>query len=272
LDLLAFSEAILLCTILGIISLRLGFVNLSGLAAALLVGVLIFSLPADGWKWFTVMLIFHGVASQSTRYKYAAKARTGYAQEKGGARSWRNIVANGGMAALLATVEGVWPSEIFVLGYIGAVSTATADTLATEIGLLNRGQPRLITNLRRRVAAGTSGGISPLGEAAALLATMIIGFSVWVLSLGSLGGNSLEVILLVAAASGLAGCTLDSLIGAIAQGIFQCRVCGSMTESKSHCGKQTIHIKGLSLIDNNVVNFIATAFGAAVAAAFSLYL
>jgi uncharacterized membrane protein len=83
LDLLAVSEAILLCTILGIISLRLGFVDLSGLAAALLVGVLTFSLPADGWKWFTVMFIFHGAASQFTRYKYAVKARTGYAQEKG---------------------------------------------------------------------------------------------------------------------------------------------------------------------------------------------
>ncbi len=218
------------------------------------------------------MLIFHGVASQFTRYKYETKARSGHAQEKGGARAWKNIVANGGIATLFAAAEGLSPSRIFALGYIGAVSTATADTLATEIGLLSRGQPRLITNLRRTVTAGTSGGVTPRGEAAALFGTMIIGFSSWILGLGNLNSNNLSVILLVASASGLAGCTIDSIIGAAAQAMFRCTLCGRTTENNRHCGGRTVHIRGFSLIDNNVVNLIATAFGAAVAASLSPFL
>ena len=148
------------------------------------------------------------------------------------------------------------------MGFLGAVATATADTLATEIGLLNPAQPRMITNLHRKVAAGTSGGISPFGELATLLGSLIIGLAAWLLGVAKLDGYSIGTILLITVLAGLVGCTIDSLIGASIQGMFKCAVCGRTTENKKHCGKSTQRIRGSGIIDNNMVNFIATGLGA----------
>ncbi len=265
-------EAFLACGILGVISFRFKFVDDSGLAAAFLIGILIFVLPPDGWKWFIVVLIFHGVAAQFTKYKYAMKRRMGFAQEKGGARAWQNIVANGGVAALFAVGEGLSHSNLLALGFIGAVSTATADTLATEIGLLSRSPPRLLTDLRRRVAPGTSGGVSPMGELATLLGAALIGLTTSFLGLGNIDGYGLTRLLFVAVISGFVGCTVDSLIGATVQGMFRCKKCDNITENKKHCGIATIPIRGSGLIDNNMVNFIATATGALFAVTMFLFL
>ena len=266
-DLLILTEALLACTIIGTASLKFKFVNPSGFVAAFIIGVMVFAMPPDGWKWFIVIMIFHMVAAQFTKYKYQTKRRLGFAQEKGGARAWQNVTANGGVAGLFALGEGLWPSGILAFGFIGAVATATADTLATEIGLLNRGQPRLITDLRREVSAGTSGGVSPMGELATLLGAVIIGLSAWLLGLDHLKTYGLSTAILVSMVAGSVGCTIDSIIGATIQGMFRCRVCGNITENKKHCGSPTAHLRGLNLIDNNTVNFIATAVGALVAVA-----
>ena len=63
-------------------------------------------------------------------------------------------------------------------GFIGAVATATADTLASEIGVLQ--EPRLITNFKK-VPAGTDGAISILGTSAAIVGAGIIGFASFLL-------------------------------------------------------------------------------------------
>jgi len=121
------------------------------------------------------------VAAQFTRYKYDTKRRRGFAQEKGGARAWQNVFANGEVAALLAISERLFANNIFLAGFIGAVATATADTLATEIGLLYPHNPRSIADLRKEVPPGTSGCVSPLGEFATLLGSSIIGLAAWLL-------------------------------------------------------------------------------------------
>lgn len=252
-------QAVLVCSILGAVSFKLKFVSFSGLIAAFFIGVLIFVFPPEGWKWFVIILIFHAVAAQFTKYKYEMKRRKGFAQEKGGARAWPNIVANGVVATLFAVAGGFSSLGVFLFGFIGAVSTATADTLATEIGLLNKDKPRLITNLRKEVPAGTSGGISPMGEMGTLLGGLIMGISVLLLKIGNHGN---EMILLAAVISGLIGCTFDSFIGATIQGMFKCKICQNVTENKKHCGNKTIRVRGSGYIDNNMVNLMATTVGA----------
>ncbi len=250
-------QAILICAILGALSFKLKFVSFSGLIAAFFLGVLIFVFPTEGWKWFIIILIFHTVAAQFTKYKYEIKRRKGFAQEKGGAREWPNIFANGGVATLFAIAGGLSSFGVFLFGFIGAVSTATADTLATEIGLLNKDQPRLITNLRKKVPAGTSGGVSLMGEIGTILGGLIIGISALLLEIGNY--NS---IIIAAVISGLIGCTFDSFIGATIQGMFKCKKCQNITENKKHCGNQTIKVRGSNFIDNNMVNLMATTVGA----------
>ena len=118
-----------------------------------------------------------------------------------GRRNERQVLANGGVAAL-AALAGSW-----VL-FAGALAAATADTWATEIGRHSRTQPRLISN-GMPVPAGTDGGITLLGTAGAIAgAWFIAGLSFL------LGQRSLLAI----AAAGVAGMTVDSLLGATVQG------------------------------------------------------
>ncbi len=247
----------------GLASFKAKIVDYSGLIAGILVGLSVFIIPEYGWKWFMVLLVFHLVAGQFTKYKYETKRKTGMAQEKGGARAWPNVFANGAMAAIMALSEGIIGGTIFLAGFLGAIGTATSDTLATEIGLLNPKPPRLITKLSRKVPAGTSGGVSPLGELATLFGSFIIGASAWLLYLGGplFEWNSFKLVLVVLIA-GTVGCTFDSLLGATIQGLYRCSTCNKITDNRKHCGKTSRHIKGMEWLDNNMVNFISTIVGA----------
>ncbi len=224
---------VVVCGICGWLSLRTRIVDKSGLVAGFVVGISIFVFPEDGWKWFTIILVFHLVAGQFTKYKYEAKRSRGFAQERGGARAWQNVFANGGFATLLAIGEGMYPSEISLAGFIGAVGTATADTLATEIGLLYPRDPRSIIDPRKKVPPGTSGGVSPFGEFATLLGSFIIGLAAWLLGVFPSPEWNLMRVMAVALISGFLGCTVDSMIGATVQGMFRCSICNKITESKN---------------------------------------
>jgi uncharacterized protein (TIGR00297 family) len=112
-----------------------------------------------------------------------------------------------------------------------------ADTLSSEIGGLYDG-PRLVTTLRR-VEPGTDGAITWQGELAGLSGALLVG----VLAAG--GAPLLDPVVPggVAAggavvAAGVAGMTLDSLLGALIEG---------------------------DRIGNQTVNFLATLGGAVVA-------
>jgi uncharacterized protein (TIGR00297 family) len=145
----------------------------------------------------------------------------------GTARNERQVIANGGVAAL-AALAGNW------LWFAGALAAANADTWATEIGTRTHTPPRLITSWAR-VPAGTDGGMTLLGTVggvagAALIAALSMGL--WP------GGLGLAMIVAVA---GVVGMLVDSLLGATVQG-------------------------KVWWMDNDAVNLAATLTGAAGAA------
>ena len=168
------------------------------------------------------------------------------------------------MATIFALLYPLSHSMLTLVGFVGSISAATADTLATEIGLLYAHQPRLITNLRRRVPTGTSGGVSTLGFYATLLGSFFIWLPTFLLG-SSLPFDALQKrLLLVVIAGGFAGSILDSVLGASIQGLHKCPVCGMTTEKEYHCGEITTLLRGYGNIDNNVVNFLAIGGGALV--------
>lgn len=134
------------------------------------------------------------------------------------------MFANGGVAAL-AALAGSWTA------FAGALAAATSDTWASEIGRHSRSLPRLISN-GTPVPAGTDGGITLLGTAGGIAgAGFIAGLSL-LLGQGTLLAN---------AAGGVAGMTVDSLLGATVQGKVR-------------------------WMNNDAVNLAATLTGAACAA------
>jgi uncharacterized protein (TIGR00297 family) len=215
-----------------------------------------------GPGWFAVVAVFFVLGVGFTWYKYGYKQKLGTAQEKGGARNWPNILANGGLAAAFASAEYLNGGTIFAALFLGAISTSAADTVATELGLLYEGTPRLITAPRRPVQPGTSGGVSPLGFAGAVLASVVIG----VMGIFFEVLPSSFLVVAVCAAGGLGGTLVDSILGALVQRKGYCAVCSKPTEALRHCGEPTKVTGGVAFIENNLVNLLSTAGGAAIAA------
>ena len=109
------------------------------------------------------MIAFFVLGTVATKLGYRIKAARGIAQEKGGARGWRNAWANGGVPALLAVLAGHGAARgratCSALAYAASVATAAADTCSSEIGKAYGRRTFLITTLRP-VPPGTEGAVS----------------------------------------------------------------------------------------------------------------
>jgi len=207
-DLLMVVVAVLVGFTFGYFAFRAKTADLSGLFSAALIGIilLIFAAP-QGTQWFLIMLTFFILGSAATRYRFEYKKRIGVDQGRGGARGYRNVFANGIIAAAAAVLFGVFQQPVFVVMYVGCVATAAADTLASEIGVTG-GIPYMITTLKK-VPIGTNGGVTPTGEFVALLGSFTV----------SLVALLLKVItpemMIICTIAGFVGTNIDSIVGAL---------------------------------------------------------
>lgn len=150
--------------------------------------------------WLLVILALFFIGTGATRYKEGIKEKQKLLQK---VRGSRNIMANGGMAMLMALLGGVYG----LYGFVGAVATATSDTVSSEIGVLSKRPPRMITNFKI-VPPGTDGGVSIWGSLWAFIGALAIGL----ISLLIMWDIKIVIIAVVA---GVGGQFIDSLIGAI---------------------------------------------------------
>ena len=206
-DLLMVVMAVIVGFTFGYFAFRAKTADLSGLFSAALIGIilLVFAAP-QGTQWFLIMLSFFILGSAATKYKFEYKKRIGVDQGRGGARGYRNVFANGIVAAAAAVLFGIFQQPVFIVMYVGCVATAAADTLASEIGVTG-GIPYMITTFKK-VPIGLNGGVSLTGEFVALLG----GFTI------SLVALLLNVItpemMIICTLAGFVGTNIDSLVGA----------------------------------------------------------
>ncbi len=273
-------SGLIVMSLLGVLSYRLGFVDISGLISAFVVGFTVWY--TGGPAAFTVMLFFFISAGLATKYKYKAKVKKNVAQEAKGKRSWRNVFGSGVIPMFfsigvfvtekLATLGLADPSWSFWMfgGFVGSVATTSADTLASEIGVFSKRKPRLITNLRRKVPAGTIGAVSLLGEGVALFAGFAIGIIIMIFAIFApnllpiTSAGQVLLIMPLAVLTAFIGCNLDSLIGAIAQNRYVCEICGAITDKEYHCDYETKYVGGFKRFTNAHVNFGSSGMGAAL--------
>jgi uncharacterized protein (TIGR00297 family) len=252
---------VLVIAVLAIIAVKSRAIDIEGAVSGSVITFLAFL--AGNFAWLLIIVIFFGVSSLFTKYKYDYKRKLGSAQEKFGIRSWQNSVANGGVAGIASTAELLLHSELLAIMFVASVAVALSDTLATEVGVLSKTKPKLITNPSKTVDPGTSGGVSFLGGGVAILSALCL--SLVSISLAIIGGDSLPSILDAAVSvvlGALIGVVLDSILGASIQGINKCIVCNRLTESFTHHGQKTVTVRGYRYFDNNVVNFVSILVGA----------
>ena len=187
--------------ILGFITYKRKALDIFGSLVMILMGVII--IFSAGTNWLLLILIFLILSLLATRYSKKYKRSLG---EYEGRRTSKNVISNGVVACFMAAFGGYYMP--FVGGFIGAIATATADTLASEIGVLH--QPRLITTFQK-VDPGTDGAVSVLGTVVGMVGAAIIGIAAYFLGIV---GNPFSAIL-VSVISGTVGCFMDSFLGAV---------------------------------------------------------
>ncbi|MGO4181897.1 hypothetical protein BK120_07230 [Paenibacillus sp. FSL A5-0031] len=224
--------------------------------------------------WFGLLIGFFVSSSVWSKWKrkHRAKEAAEAKYAKTGRRDAGQVWANGGVGLLLCAAHAIWPDEGWLFAYIGVMAAVNADTWATEIGALSKTAPRSVTS-GKPVTPGTSGGVTPLGSAAALAGAVFIGAVAALLlaapqpaeaAAGTLGGAA-AVYIAAAAAAGLAGAFADSLLGATGQAMYRCRVCGSEIERAAHCGSAAEQVRGFAWLNNDRVNLLSSLFAGVLA-------
>ncbi|RME83759.1 MAG: DUF92 domain-containing protein [Caldilineae bacterium] len=274
---MSFSPAIslalgfLLAAVVGLVAQRRGALRPGGVLGATLVGGFVFGL--GGPTWAGVLIAFFLSSTLLSFFRREHKSALLATAAKDGRRDFRQTLANGGLAALLAILAGIvtrqspwYPS--LALAYLGAISAATADTWATELGVLSPQPPRLLTT-GQPVPAGRSGAVSRYGLAASLGGGLFLGLSAFVLiqlaSLLTTGEWFLQdwFVIPLCAVAGLTGSLFDSLLGATLQHQRYCPRCHALTERSIHtCGTGTVYRRGILWLDNDLVNLLGTVAGA----------
>jgi len=266
------------------VAYRVGFLDRLGTIIAALMGLCVGY--TIGPVFLGVLIIFLTVNSLFTKMGYVKKALLGAAEPKGGARTWRSVAANGLSATLFAVIGAFMFKDVLLVGFMGAIAAASADTASTEVGLLSGSKPRLITNLSP-VEPGVSGGVTLLG---------LIGGIVGAISIGVVGllavhaiynalplkllapndpfipSSSLVRYVISITVGGFCGGVADSVLGATIQAKYVCMVCSKATEKPIHCGVESSLMSGVRFMDNDMVNVAATLLGAIVAIAIFLLL
>lgn len=208
------------------------------LLAALTGGLIGFAIyQGAGFTGIFLLSAFFLLGTLATSWKIELKEKERVAERDRGKRKPGQVLANGGVAAILGLIIWAYPetSVLLQLTMAGSLSAAAADTLSSELGMV---YGRRFYNIRtfRRDKKGLDGVISLEGTVCGIFGSVVIAL---IYSIG-FGWNLNFLIIIIA---GTIGNLVDSLLGA------------------------TLERKGV--IQNNTVNFLNTLAGAFAAMALS---
>lgn len=247
---------------------RAGALCRSGAIAAGILGTIVFGLGGVGWA--VVLLTFFVTSSLLSRLFNTKKLAVGQNFAKGSRRDYAQVAANGGVAGILVLccllLTQFDPDSVLLpllwVGFAASLAGANADTWATELGVLNKGRPVLLTSWHR-VPPGTSGAVSLAGTLAAVAGSGLVAAAAWMVGLAGwipAGGPPLYSQFLVITLGGVIGAFVDSFLGATFQVVYYCEKCQKETErSPLHtCGNATMRKRGVRWLNNDWVNTACT--------------
>lgn len=202
----------------------------AGAVTGLIVGLLAYI--GAGFTGLAMLTLFFSAGSWATGWRRNSKTEMNAAEKNTVGRTAGQVLANGGVAALLGAMAWCMPAykTLLYLMMAGSLASAAADTLSSELGTVYGRRFYNVLTLKKDTR-GLDGVISLEGTLIGVVGAALIAL---VYAVGF--GWGVEVVLIVLAGS--IGNLADSVLGA------------------------ALERKGV--IENNVVNFLNTATGALV--------
>ena len=230
---------------------------------------------------------FFMTSSILTKFKSRAKAKIEDDFKEGGQRNWVQVLCNGGPNTLYAFLylfyqypfdASINTNDQFggflLLASMCGFACCNGDTWASEVGsVLASSNPRLITTWKE-VPKGTNGGVSLVGTLASAAGGGVVGLAYYLSGLAVEEGGCLSCLggvelVGLGVVSGFVGSMIDSLFGATVQ------YSGYDKEKKRVVameGKNVTHICGADLLDNHLVNLLASLVTGVLVAGVVVYL
>jgi len=204
--------------------------TLAGGITAIITGVLVYA--GGGLTALSALFAFFIMATLATAHQKKQKALIEKERVHQERRTAGQVLANGGIPALLGLLAWIFPAldKTCSLMIAGALSAATADTLSSELGMVYGRSPFNILTLKKE-SRGPDGVVSLEGFLFGAAGSLIIGF-IYMISYPSL------FIVMIIFFAGTIGNIADSYLGAT--------------------------LERRRLVTNNTVNIINTLTGAAV--------
>ncbi|EHP82899.1 TIGR00297 family protein [Methanotorris formicicus] len=196
-----FFLAVVVVCILVLLIKRSNSLDNRGICASSVMAFII--ILGAGLTWLMVLLSFFVLGVLVSRTGYSAKKKMRLGESK---RTVKNVLANG-LIPLLFVILYFFGFKLALFGYVGSIAAATSDTFSSELGVLSKETPRLITTLKK-VEKGTDGGITFFGTFAGLMGAFLIGIASYLLF------KNYDLIW-IATVSGIFGNLVDSFCGAV---------------------------------------------------------
>jgi uncharacterized protein (TIGR00297 family) len=238
-------------------------------SAAFCVG---FLLICTGLRGFN-LLVFYLIATKATKFKKGIKEKIDGSLSNSGsiARGPSQVLACSFLAVILSLIHGIYfgeekpidfgnqslPSKL-ACGIVSHHATCLSDTLASELGILARSSPVLVTQPWRKVPPGTNGGITLMGCFWSTMGGFLIGLSTVVLDSisGILPIHSIQMIAF-STCCGLVGSLVDSILGATIQQSYWDPETKLVYQSNDEKPKSSKLVAGVNLLTNEQVNLVS---------------
>jgi uncharacterized protein (TIGR00297 family) len=191
-----------------------------------------------GYAGITMLATFFIFGSAATSWKLSYKMQLGVAEKTKERRTTAQVLANGGIAAIMGLLIWLYPlhKNIFIVMMAASLASATADTLSSELGTVYGRKFYNIISFKKDTR-GLDGVISIEGTVIGIIGSALIAV---IYSIGC-GWNKNFIWIIIA---GTIGNVADSILGAT--------------------------LERRNYLQNNAVNFFNTLVAAIVALIFCL--
>ena len=263
--------------------IKKGSLTTSGACAAFFVATAAFSCS---FRSGLTLIAFYYTGSKLTKVGASRKAtlvEEDTTKKEGSGRGAKQVLACSLVSVLCGITRRVWVGtdsaldftflgsigNRLTLAYVAFFACCAGDTWASELGILSKTAPRMVTRPWKKVAPGTNGGMSLIGTTASAVGGACMGL---VHSLGRYSSVAETLVLCtVGLLAGLGGSFLDSWLGATLQATYydsDRNIIVPRQQSQHDTAEQVSGWK-FAFLSNEAVNVVSTTITAALAALWS---